>query len=62
MFVVVPPPVDIIFDFRAAYRSENIALKYEQLFLLAFGQHSRFTAVEQVLADQGLVNGEFCLA
>jgi hypothetical protein len=26
-----------------------------------FGQHPRFTAVEQDWADQGLVNGEFCL-
>jgi hypothetical protein len=61
-FVVVPPPVDTIFDFRAAYRSENLSLKYEQLVLLPFGQHSLFTAVEQDWADQGLVNGEFCLA
>jgi hypothetical protein len=47
-FVVVLPPVDTIFDFRAAYRSENLSLKYEQY--------------EQDWADQGLVNGEFCLA
>jgi hypothetical protein len=61
-FVVVPSPVDTIFDFRAAYRSENLPLKYEQLVLLPFGQHLRLTAVEQDWADQGLVNGEFCLA
>jgi hypothetical protein len=60
--VVVPPPVDTIFDFRAAYRSENLSPTYEQLVLLPFGQHSRFTAVEQDWADEGLVNGEFCLA
>jgi hypothetical protein len=54
--VVVPSPVDTIFDFRAAYRS------YEQLVLLPFGQHPRLTAVEQDWADQGLVNGKFCLA
>jgi hypothetical protein len=35
---------------------------YEHLVLLPFGQHPRFTAVEQDLADQGLVNSEFCLA
>jgi hypothetical protein len=60
--VVAPPPVDTIFDFRAAYRSENLSLKYEQLVLLPFGQHPRFTAIEQDWADQGLVKGEFCLA
>jgi hypothetical protein len=60
--MVVPPPLDTIFDFRAAYRSENISLKYEQLVLLSFGQHPRLTAVEQDWADQNLVNGEFCLA
>ena len=60
--MVVPPPVDTIFDFRAANRSENLSLKYEQLVLLPFGQHPRLTAVEQDWADQGLVNGEFCLA
>jgi hypothetical protein len=60
--MVVPPPVDIIFDFRAANRSENLPLKYEQLVLLPFGQHPRFTAVEQDWANQGLVNGEFSLA
>jgi hypothetical protein len=49
-------------DFRAAYRSENLPLKYEQLVLLPFGQHPRLTAVEQDWADQGLVNGEFGLA
>jgi hypothetical protein len=54
------PPVDTIFDFRAAYRLENLSLK--QLVLLSFGQHPRFTAVEQDWAGQGLVNGEFCLA
>jgi hypothetical protein len=53
---------DTIFDFRAAYRSENLALKYEQLVLLPFVQHPRLTAVEQNWADQGLVNGKFCLA
>jgi hypothetical protein len=51
--------VDTIFDFRAAYRSENLPLKYEQLVLLPFGQHPHLTAVEQDWADQGLVNGEF---
>jgi hypothetical protein len=61
-FVVVPPPVDTIFDFRAAYRSKNLPLKYEQLVLLSFGQHQRFNTVEQDWANQGLVNGEFCLA
>jgi hypothetical protein len=61
-FVVVLSPVDTFFDFRAAYRSENLPLKYEQLVFLLFGQHSHFTAVEQDWADQGLVNGEFCLA
>jgi hypothetical protein len=58
-FVVVPPPVDTILYFRAAYRSENLPLKYEQLVLLSFGQHPRLTAVEQYKADQGLVNGFF---
>jgi hypothetical protein len=57
--VIPPPPVHTIFDFSAAYRSENLPLKYEQVVLLPFGQHSRFTAVEQEWADQGLVNGEF---
>jgi hypothetical protein len=61
-FVVVPSPVDTIFDFRAPYRSENLPLKYEQVVLLHLGQHSRFTAVEQGWENQGLVNGEFCLA
>jgi hypothetical protein len=61
-FVVVPPPVDTIFDFRAAYCSEHLPLKYEQLVLLLFGQHPRLTAVEQDWVDQGLMNGEFCLA
>jgi hypothetical protein len=51
-----------LFDFRAAYRSENLSLKYEQLVVLPFGQHPRLTAVEQDWADQGLVNGEFGLA
>jgi hypothetical protein len=60
--VVVPSPVDNIFDFRAVYRSENLSLKYEQLVLFFFDQHPRFPAVEQDWADQGLVNGEFCLA
>jgi hypothetical protein len=60
--VVVPSPVDTIFDFLAAYRSENLPLKYEQLVLLSFGQHPRLTVVEQAWADQGLVNGEFYLA
>jgi hypothetical protein len=32
-----------------------------QLVFLPFGQHPRLTAVEQDCADQGLVNGEFCL-
>jgi hypothetical protein len=53
--MVVPSPVDTIFDFRAAYRSKNLPLKYEQLVLLPFGQHPRFTAVEQDWADEGLV-------
>jgi hypothetical protein len=55
--VVVLSPVDTILDFRAAYRSENLPLKYEQWILLPFGQqqHPSFTA------DQDLVNGEFCL-
>jgi hypothetical protein len=59
-----PPPVDNIFEFRAAYRSESLSLKYEQLVLLPFGQHPRFTAVavQQDWVDQGLVNSEFCLA
>jgi hypothetical protein len=56
-FVVVPSPVDTIFDFQAAYRSENLPLKYEQLVLFPFGQHLRLTAVEQDWADQGLVYG-----
>jgi hypothetical protein len=60
--VVVPSTVDIILDFRAVYRSENLPLKYEQLVLLPFDQHPRLTAVEQDWGDQGLVNGEFCLA
>jgi hypothetical protein len=60
--VVVPSPVDTIFDFRAAYRSENLPLKYEQLVLLPFGQHPRLTAVKQDWSDQGLGNDEFCLA
>jgi hypothetical protein len=57
--VVVPSPIDTIFDFRVAYRSENFPLKYDQLILLPFGQHPRLTAVEQDCADQGFVNGEF---
>jgi hypothetical protein len=61
-FVVVPSPVDTIFDFWVAYRSENLPLKYEKLVLLPFGQHTRFTTVEQDWADQGLMNGEFGLA
>jgi hypothetical protein len=61
-FVVVPPPVDTIFDFRAGYRSENLPLKYEQLVMFPLGPHLRITAVEQDWADQGIVNGEFCLA
>jgi hypothetical protein len=60
--VVVPSSVDTIFDFRAAYRLENLPLKYEQLVVFSFGQHLSLTAVEQDWADQGLVNGEFCLA
>jgi hypothetical protein len=60
--LVVPSPVDTIFDFQAAYRSENLPLKYEQLVLLPFGQHPRLTAVEPDWADQDLVNGEFGLA
>jgi hypothetical protein len=60
--VVVPSTVDTIFNVRAAYRSKNLPLKYEQLVILLFGQHPRLTAVEQDWADQGLVNGEFCLA
>jgi hypothetical protein len=60
--VVVPHPVDTILDFRAAYRSENLSLKYEQLVLLPIGQHPRLTTVEQDWPDQGLMNGEFCLA
>jgi hypothetical protein len=47
-FVVVPSPVDTIFEFQAAYRSENLPLKYEQLVLHSFGQHPRLTAVEQL--------------
>jgi hypothetical protein len=43
-------------------RNQNLPLKYNQLVLLPFFQHSRFTFVEQDWADQGLVNGEFCLA
>jgi hypothetical protein len=57
--MVVFPPVDPIFDFQAAYRSENISLKYEQLVPLPFSQHPRFTAIEQDWAVQGLVNGGF---
>jgi hypothetical protein len=59
-FIVVPPPVDTILDFRTTYRSEHFPLKYEQLVLLPFGQHQhpRFTDC----SDQGLVNGEFCQA
>jgi hypothetical protein len=60
--VVADPPVYTFFDFRAAYRSDNLSLKREQLVLLPFGQHSRFTALEQDWADEGLVNGDFCLA
>jgi hypothetical protein len=41
---------------------ENLPLKNKQLVLLPFGQCPRLTAVEQDWADQGLVNGEFCLA
>jgi hypothetical protein len=51
-----------IFNFWAAYRSENLPLKYEQLVLLSFGQHPRLKAVEQNWVDQGLMNGEFGLA
>jgi hypothetical protein len=62
-FMVVPSPVDTIFDFRAEHLSENLHLGYAQLVILPFSQHPRFTtAVEQDWADQGLVNGEFCLA
>jgi hypothetical protein len=61
-FVVVPPPVDTIFNLRAAYRSRKLPLRYEKLVLLPFGQHPRLTAVEQDWADQGLVNGKFCPA
>jgi hypothetical protein len=46
----------------SAYGSENLPLKYKKLVLIPFGQHPRLTAVEQDWADQGLVNGEFCLA
>jgi hypothetical protein len=60
--MIVPSPVDTIFDFRAAYRSENLPVKYEQLVLLPFDQHPRLTVVEQNWANQGLVNGEFGLA
>jgi hypothetical protein len=60
-FVFVPSPVDTIFDFRVAYSSKYLSLKYEQLVVLPFGQHLRFTAAGQDWADQGLVNGEFCL-
>jgi hypothetical protein len=60
--VVVPSPVDTIFDSWAAYRSENLPLKYEQLFLLPLGQHPRLTAAEQDWAEKGLVNDEFGLA
>jgi hypothetical protein len=60
-FVVVLLPVDTIFDFRAAYCSENLPLKYEQLVHLPFDQNPRLTATEQDWADQGLENGEFCL-
>jgi hypothetical protein len=56
-FVVVPPPLDTIFDFQAPYRSDNLPLKYEQLVFLPFSQHPHFTAVEQDWADQGFVNG-----
>jgi hypothetical protein len=59
-FVVVPSLSDTIFDFRAAYCSKNLPLKYEQLVLSLFGQHPRLTAVDW--AVKGLVNGEFCLA
>jgi hypothetical protein len=60
--VVIPSAVDIIFDFQAAYHLENLLLKYVQLVFLLFGQHPRLTAVEHDWVDQGLVNGEFCLA
>jgi hypothetical protein len=60
--VVVPSPVGSILDFQAAYRSKNLPLNYEQLVLFSFGQHPRLTAVEQDWANQGRVNGEFCLA
>jgi hypothetical protein len=60
--VVLHRPVDTIFDFRVAYRLENLSLKYEQLVLPPFGKHPRLTAVKQEWAEQGLVNGEFCLA
>jgi hypothetical protein len=43
-------------------QQQNLSLKYEKLVLLPFGQQPRFTAVEQNWADQGLVNGKFCLA
>jgi hypothetical protein len=59
--MVVPSPVNIIFDFQPApaYRSENFLLKYEQLILLSFDQHPRLTAVEQDWADQGLLMVNF---
>jgi hypothetical protein len=41
--VVVPPLVNTIFNFWAAYLSENLPLKYEQLVLLPFGQQSTAT-------------------
>jgi hypothetical protein len=61
-FVVVPPTEDSIFDFWAAYCSENVSLKYEELVLFPFSQHPRLTAVKQDWADQGLVNDKFCMA
>jgi hypothetical protein len=48
---VAIPPVNTIFDFRAAYRSEKLPLKHEQL-VLPFGQHPRRTAVEQEWAEK----------
>jgi hypothetical protein len=55
-FVAVPSPIDTIFDFGEPFS------QIRAIGLLPFGQHPRLTAVEQDWVDQGLVNGEFCLA
>jgi hypothetical protein len=57
--VVVTPPLDTIFNFRATYHSKSLPLKYGQLVFLLFGQHPRLPTEEQDWADQGIVNDKF---